>query len=367
MSSAVAQPGGDKRVMGGVIDCDVHNSVPSIEALYPYLSDHWRDFITERGIPSLEPHYYPRGAALSARPGSEPASGNPPGSDLDLMRQHVLESWNTRYVVLNCLYGVQMVYNEDWAAAMARAINDWQVAEWLEKEPRLRASIVVPVQNPELAAEEIDRLGDHPGFVQVLLLARSAMPLGKRYYWPIYEAADRHGLVVGIHAGGVTGNPITPAGWPSYYLEDYVNHSQSFQAQVVSLISEGVFAKFPRLRVVLAESGFTWLPALMWRFDKNWKGLRREVPWVDRLPSEIMREHIRVTLQPADEGPNPEYLLQIIEQIGSEDMLLFSTDYPHWHFDDHEDALPVGLPKELERRILVENAQDLYRFEKVTA
>lgn len=365
--STEAHSGSENGIRGGVIDCDVHNNVPSIEVLYPYLSDMWRDFVTERGIPSLETNYYPEGSPLSAVPGSEPASGGPPGSDLDLLREQVLDPWNTKYAILNCLYGVQMVYNEDWAAAMSSAVNDWQAAEWLDEEPRLRASIVAPMQNPELAAREIDRLGGHDGFVQVLLLSRSAMPLGKRYYWPIYEAADRHGLAICIHAGGATGNPITPVGWPSHYLEDYVNQSQSFQAQVVSLISEGVFAKFPRLRVVLAEAGFTWAPSLMWRFDKNWKGLRREVPWVDRLPSEIMREHFRLTLQPTDEAPDPGYLLRILEQIGSEDMLLFSTDYPHWHFDSREEAVPAGLPEELERKILVQNAQDLYGFEKVTA
>jgi predicted TIM-barrel fold metal-dependent hydrolase len=258
------------------------------------------------------------------------------------------------------LYGVQLVHNEYWAAAMARAVNDWQIMEWLDKEPRLRASIVVPTQNPEMAAEEIERLGDHPGFVQVLLLVRTEMPLGKRHYWPIYEAAERHGLVIGIHAGGSPGNPITPVGWPSHYLEDYVSLAQAFQTQLVSLVSEGVFAKFPGLRVALIEGGFTWLPSLMWRFDKNWKGLRGEVPWVDRLPSEIIHEHVRLTIQPVDEPPNQEHLLQTMEQIGSEEMLLFSTDYPHWHFDDREDALPVDLPPELERKILVENARALY-------
>jgi hypothetical protein len=139
------------------------------------------------------------------------------------------------------LYGIQLVHNEYWAAAMARAVNDWQIAEWLEKEPRLRASIVVPTQNPEMAAEEIERLGDQSGFVQVLLLVRTEMPLGKRHYWPIYEAAERHSLVIGIHAGGSPGNPITPVGWPSHYLEDYVSLAQAFQTQLVSLVSEGVF------------------------------------------------------------------------------------------------------------------------------
>lgn len=344
----------------GTIDCDVHNTVPSIEVLYPYLSDRWRDYVIEHGVTSLEPNYYPKGASLSVRPGSKPSSGDPAGSNLDLLKEQLLDPWEIRHAILNCLYGVQLIHNEDWALAMARAVNDWQKAEWLEKDSRLRASIVVPTQNPEMAAQEIERLGDHPGFVQVLLLARSEMTLGRRHYWPIYEAAERHGLVIGVHAGGSAGNPITPVGWPSYYIEDYASLAQAFQSQLVSLVSEGVFAKFPDLKVVLIESGFTWLPSLMWRLDKNWKGLRREVPWVDRLPSEVIYEHIRLTIQPVDEPPNPEYLLQTIEQLGSDDLLLFSTDYPHWHFDEREDVLPVSLPPDLERKIFVENARALY-------
>jgi uncharacterized protein len=360
MFKEIASGTAQDHTRSGLIDCDVHNNVPSIEVLYPYLSDHWRDYLLERGVGSLEPNYYPAGAPLSARPGSAPPTGGPPGSDLDFLRRQLLDPWGVEYAILNCLYGVQLVHNEDWAAAMAWAVNDWQIAEWLDKEPRLRASIVVPTQNPEMAAEEIDRLGEHPGFVQVLLLVRTEMPLGKRHYWPIYEAAERHGLVIGIHAGGSPGNPITPVGWPSSYIEDYVSLAQAFQTQLVSLVSEGIFAKFPGLRVALIEGGFTWLPSLMWRFDKNWKGLRREVPWVDRLPSQIIHEHVRLTIQPVDEPPNQEYLLQTMEQLGSEEMLLFSTDYPHWHFDEREDALPVELPPELEQKILVENARVLY-------
>ena len=52
-------------------------------------------------------------------------------------------------------------------------------------------------------------------------------------------------------------------------------------------------------------------------------------------------------------------LRKIIEEIDCEDMLLFSTDYPHWHFDG-ADALPDGLPEHLTRKILVDNALKTY-------
>jgi len=352
----------NNQVKVGVIDCDIHNTVPSIKALFPYLPERWRDYLLEHNIKSLEPNYYPKHASIFIRPDAVSDSGNPPGSDLDLLRKLALDPWNVKYAILNCLYGIQMIHNEDLAVVMARAVNDWIIAEWLDKEPRLRASIVVPSQNPLRAAEEIHRLGHHPGFVQVLLLVRSEKPYGKRYYWPIYEAAEQYGLTIGIHAGGMTGYPIMPVGWPSHYIEDYVSQSQAFQSQLISLVSEGVFKKFPSLKVVMMESGFTWMPALMWRFDKNWKGLRREVPWVDRLPSEIIRDHIRLTVQPVDEAPEPDHLFETMQQLDSEDMLLFSTDYPHWHFDKKDDALPIPLPANYKEKLFSKNALSVYRF-----
>jgi uncharacterized protein len=362
MEETMKQEQVKKVIQTSVVDCDVHVTVPSIKALLPYLSERWRDYIIEHDIKSLEPNYYPKGSPLTARPGSKPASGNLPGSDLGLLRTQLLEPWNTEYAIVNCLYGVQMIHNQDWAVAMAQAVNDWQKEEWLEKDDRLRASIVIPTQSPEKAAEEIHRLGQDPGFVQILMVVRSEQPYGKRHFWPIYEAAQQYNLPIGIHAGGSTGYPIMPVGWPTHYLEDYVSHAQAFQSQVISLISEGVFSKFPKLRVVLMEAGFTWVPSLMWRFDKNWKGLRREIPWVDRLPSEIIKEHFRFTTQPFDEPSNSEFLLDIIEQLGSEEMLLFSTDYPHWQYDKDEEAIPAGLSNSLEEKILSRNAKSIYRF-----
>lgn len=139
--------------------------------------------------------------------------------------------------------------------------------------------------------------------------------------------------------------------------------AQIFQSQLLSLIVEGVFDRFPTLRVAMIEGGFTWLPSFMWRFDKEWKGLRREVPWVRRPPSEYVRAHVRFTTQPLDAPPDAAHFLQILDQIGSDDLLMFATDYPHWHFDTPEEALPPGaLPERVKRKILSENAGAFYRL-----
>lgn len=344
-----------------VIDCDLHNALPALSVLYPYLPAHWVDYCNESAFVGPDANDYPANAPITARADAKPANG-PPGSDLALLREQALDPWQTEIGILNCAYRVGSVHNQDLAASLATAVNQWQIDEWLEKEPRLRASIVVPSQNPERSAAEIDRFGDHSGFVQVVLPARSEAPYGNLRYDPVYAAAVRHDLVVGIQYGGAPGHPSTPSGWALTYLEEYAGMAQVFQSQVISLITEGVFDRFPDLRVTLIEGGWTWMPSLMWRLDKEWKGLRHNTPWVRRLPSEYMREHIRLTTQPMDAPPSARQLAQILEHLDSDAMLLFATDYPHWSFDTPNEALPAEIVEPLRSKILSENARTWYRL-----
>ena len=334
------------------IDCDLHNEVPSKETLYPYLPDYWVDYCRESAFVGPDAADYPAEIPTSVRPG---ATATPPLEEIQTKALDGVEMG-----ILNCAYRAQSVRNEELAAALATAVNRWQLAHWLEKEPRLRASIVVPSQNPVLAAAEIERWGQHPGFVQVILPVRSAAPYGNRRYDPIFEAAVRHNLVIGVNFGGAAGNPPTPAGWPSLYVEEYAGMAQIFQSQATSLVIEGAFDRFPELRVAFIEGGFTWLPSLMWRMDKEWKGLRHNTPWVKRAPSHYWREHLRLTIQPIDGPANPSHLRQIVEQIGSDEMLLYGSDYPHLH--GSENALFAALPVALEEKIRSENARSFYRL-----
>jgi predicted TIM-barrel fold metal-dependent hydrolase len=96
--------------------------------------------------------------------------------------------------------------------------------------------------------------------------------------------------------------------------------------------------------------------------DQQYKGLRVEVPWLKRLPSEYMRDQVRLSTQPAEEL-SAKHFLQFIDMIGSEEMLLFSTDYPHFDFDSPARSLPGGLPVELKQKLLFDNAASVYGFE----
>src|SRR5580658_1192623 len=352
-------------VHSSAIDCDVHANVPSMQALLPYLDEQWRDSVIDRGLNSLESISYPPNAPLTARADWRGKAGEPPNT-LDKLRTHALDRWNIDIAICNCLYGVQLLFSEDMAAAFAKAVNDWVAREWLDRDKRLRASIIVPMQNTDYAVAEIERCAPDRRFVQVLVLAMGEAPLGRREYWPVYEAAERHGLPIGIHAGSSYRHAVTSLGWPSWYVEDYCANAQGFQAQVASLVCEGVFVKYPKLKVVLIESGVTWLPAFLWRLSKFWRGVRAEVPWVDRSPSEIVRDHVRLTIQPFDGPDDPKAIAQLIDHLQSDDMLLFSSDFPHWQFDgDH--IMPAGIPEKLHGKILRDNALATYERLNATA
>lgn len=344
---------------GPVIDADVHAVVPSIDALRPYLAGQWIEFIDERdvGDPFGLAVAYPPGAPTTARADWRPADGRPAG-DVELLRRHVLDPLDVDYAIVTCNYAVDSVRHPDFAAALAAAVNDWIAAEWLDREPRLRASIAVPARHPDQMIAEIRRVAVDRRFVQVLMPVRSDRPYGNRIWHPVLAEIAAHGLVMGLHWGGSPDGPPSPTGWPSWFVEEYAAEQQIYMAQLTSLIGEGAFQAVPDLKVAVGEIGFAWLPPLMWRLDKEWKGLRRDIPWVSRPPSELIREHVRFTVAPLDMGTADE-MAEVVSWLGSEDLLLFASDYPHAH------EMPVGellerLPETMRGRLMAESARSLY-------
>ncbi len=347
------------RTRPALIDCDLHNELHhDVEALLPYLPRRWREHVETYGAHGPAGGFYPR--FMDHREDARPPSGRRSGSDVHFTRAHYLDPYNVAYAVLIPLSGAGGQQNLELSAALSTAVNDWQVAEWLDHEPRLRASITIPFEDPPAAVAEIRRRAADHRFVQVQFSGRPHEPMGRRKYWPIYEACEEFGLKVMSHAFGSYGQPITGTGWPSFYLEEHVGPAQAMQANIISMVVEGVFERFPSLKLVSVENGFAWLPSLAWRLDSAWKLLKSEVPHLKRLPSEYIREHVYLSTQPMEEPHKPKYFLQMLEHYGSVDQIMFASDYPHWDADNPDEAFPVPLPPEIERKIYFENAARLY-------
>jgi uncharacterized protein len=346
-----------------IADCDIHPVRSSPNAFDPWLSARWRDHLKTFGSPRRLAMQagpaFPKGQPDAARRDAIPPEGGKPGSSLSFMQAQHLDPNNVVFGVLNPLQSGQGVANPELCAALCAATNEWQVAEWTSKDSRLKASVVVPYESADASVAEIHKWAGHKDFVQVLVLSRTGEPVGNRRYWPIYQAAAEAGLPVAVHAFGYGGGPITSTGWPSHYIEEMAGHAQSCQAGLASIVIEGVFERFPKLKIVMVEAGFAWAPAFAWRLDKTWKALRAETPHLKRLPSEYLKEQVWWTTQPMEEPEPRSHVLDTIGWMGW-DRLLFATDYPHWDFDDPSLAMPLPISDEQRRSFFRENALAVY-------
>ena len=131
-------------------------------------------------------------------------------------------------------------------------------------------------------------------------------------------------------------------------------------SHAASLVCEGVFAKFPDLKFVLLEGGISWMLPLMWQLDADWKRLRHEMPLLKEKPSDYLKRQFFYSTQPIEEPESSADLLHLYEQIGGQTQIMFSSDFPHWDFDDPFKILPGKTAADMKRRILRENARRLY-------
>lgn len=350
-----------------VVDTDVHHGIRDNSALLPYLSSIYQDRITDYGFADNKGAYANNGGLRGSRADLEESSVlGTTTVDVQATRDKLLDGSGVDIAILTGgqLAGASAMPDIDYASALCSAFNSFTIDQWLTADDRFRFAISICTQDPVGAAQEIERIGDHPGVVAIMMPCGAPRPFGHRFYHPIYEACARHGLALALHFSteGVGVNPPpTAAGFPSYYIESRLARPSFYQAHLASFIFEGVFEVFPNLRVAMLEGGFGWAPAYCWRMDTDWKGLRHQTPWVKRRPSDYVREHIRFSCQPIDEPPKRDDLLRIIEWMDGERILMFSSDYPHWDWEDPSGTF-TQLPFELRRRIFADNAHETFNL-----
>jgi predicted TIM-barrel fold metal-dependent hydrolase len=349
-----------------VIDCDVHNNWSSAEVLRPYLAPAFREYLERGELPGdrgsfphahrpwLHPEDFKRNDSM-------PPRGGQAGSDYGFLCEQLLDRYAVEYAVLTGEEAIEVstLANPYYAQALASAYNDWLVEHWLPLDRRLKGSLVVAPQDPEGAAHEIRRLGDHPEIVQVLVSSGSQRPYGDPFYHPIWEACAELDLPLAAHLGGQGGVNVSPTGCgpPTFFWEAHALLCETGMGHVASAIAHGVFEQWPNARLVLVECGIAWLPAILWRLDADYRALRKETPWLKRLPSEYARDHIRLTTQPLEQPRNRAALWPALEDVGADDMLLFASDYPHWDFDS---PTVVAVPPAWREKVMSGNARALY-------
>lgn len=354
---------------GQVIDVDIHHQWRSMDDIFPYLSEEWQVRLRAADGRRMSIQaargtwYFVEG---SERMDAIPQDGAPAGSSLELMCEQLLDPMDTRGAVLTYNVGLESgLSNPHLAAALCRAANDWTVEHWLSRDDRLRGSILVGPELPAVAAREIRRFADEERMCQVLLVANPlSRPFGHPIYDDIWRAAEETGKAVAIHAGGegIYKGREAAGGVVSTMLERYEVLHQPGMHYLSSLVTHGVFEKFPGARVILVEFGFAWFPPFVWRLDSSYALLKRECPLVKRLPSEYFRDHLKFSTQPLDNVPPRQFRELLYSYAEFERMLCYSSDYPHWDADEPE-QLAKMIPREWRQRVFFENAAEFYGLE----
>jgi predicted TIM-barrel fold metal-dependent hydrolase len=240
--------------------------------------------------------------------------------------------------------------------------NDVRAEKWLAHDDRWYASITVPYEI-EGAEKEIERCMEMEGlrhrWVQAMLGPDNEKPIGHQKYWPIFEACEHYDIAVGFHV--LAGRHITGTGIPNYYFEEHTQFADYNFPVVASMIYNGVFERFPKLKVAFIELAWSWAVPYAWRLDRAFEMLRSEVPHLQRRPSEYLADHFWFSSQPMEEPENLGWFDDVYrlfeETVGHK--LMYSSDYPHWDFDEPSlvsDTLPIST----RRRILGETASKLY-------
>ncbi len=250
------------------------------------------------------------------------------------------------------------------AGAFTRAYNNW-LRDFCSYDPQILKGVgAINLHAPEEMVLELHRIAAF-GWKAVVL--RPNPVKGRLLSDPAYEAfwteCDRLGIAVGIHEGSHCRLPTTGADrFNTRFAIHACSHPIEQMMAMLALIEGGVLERHPKLRVGFLEAGCGWLPYWLWRLDEEYENLHWEVKDnVKMKPSEYFRRQCFIEIEPSE-----PYLAQIIQYIGS-DNLLFGSDYPHVDHKPHVVEAAVALQEQLSRetvqKLLWDNPVRFYGLE----
>ena len=248
-----------------------------------------------------------------------------------------------------------------FAAALARAYNDW-LHDFCQADPaRLLGAGMISIYDIEDAVEETRRVVEDYGFRSVFL--RSNVVNGKNWYDPYYEPLwnilEELNLPLGFHEASASRSRQAAEHFePNFGLRRV--YAQPFEQMMGmgAFLGGGILERHPKMKVAFLEANCSWLPWLLWRLDE---GYEREgdvfMPDLAMKPSDYFKRQCWISVEP-DEAP----ARYTIAEIGC-DQLVFSTDYPHGDSKyPHavESFLELDLSDDNKRKILWDNCARFY-------
>jgi predicted TIM-barrel fold metal-dependent hydrolase len=335
------------------IDCVVHPWPGASEDIREFLPSRW----DAQPIPMIGRYFYPPSIPEWTPIGDDDA--RPATSSPELLAGSWDAAIGTDGAILVPLTR-GLIPEPDLGPAVCRATNEWLGAKWLDN-PALRDRVAGAVRiDPEDAAAavaELDRVAGDPRFVTVAVPLQGREPYGCRRYLPVWHKAAELGFTVTIVADGGCGINQFPtmAGYCDHYVE--YNSLLPWIAAMVhlaSFVGGGVFERIPDLRVVFLDGGADVVFPFMWRMDKPWRGVRNQVPWIEKHPTEYLADHVRFCVQRAEGAALPAASLTSL----AAELTVYGSRFPHWDAITPDEA-SAGLDADAAEKLL-RGAADFY-------
>jgi predicted TIM-barrel fold metal-dependent hydrolase len=272
------------------------------------------------------------------RPGRTPF-GSPDAAEWIEFLDEVGIDWTV--VNPSLALAVGRIVSIDWAIAACRAYNNWLHERYVNVTPRVKGVALIPLQDPQAAAEELRRAVTQLGMTAAMLPSNGEgikAHLGDRMFWPVYEEAQRLGCALAVHGG--CHHHFGMDTFSTYYPVHALGHPFGIVVQAAAMLSHGIFDHFPGLRVGFLEGGATWVPFYLDRMRRSYEGhVQQDIhgnyiegPQPSEGAVEHFKRHVRegriyVGFDCDDEG-----LGYSIQRAGREPFL-FASDYPHESFN----------------------------------
>ncbi|HEX3796691.1 MAG TPA: amidohydrolase family protein [Acidimicrobiales bacterium] len=252
-----------------------------------------------------------------------------------------------------------IVANQDaeFHVALVQAYNDW-LSEYCGHAPaRLGGQAILPNRGAEAAMAEIQRVADRPGIRGFVM---GSYPNGslelEQEDDKVWATLAEAGIPISIHVS------MTQE-MPSSHKSPLPGYGRFFDApnRIVQMIFAGVFQRFPKLSLVIAEVDCGWVPYFKEQIDNNYGRLREvsDFGLTDR-PSSYVEEHVSFTYM------TDTFAVRHRDEVGV-DRMLWSSDYPHISADWPNSWKTIqasfsGVEPSDRHAILAGNAAKLYGF-----